>query len=160
MWMDNEMLVRVRRASKRPSSSPARLAQWNVLNLILKRSMVSLLIFFFFHLLPQWTRACFSRNHIIVAKLSPHPYLSQPSSYSLLKKIGGLARGWVRRVLPGRGRFTDPPSGVHWVSWAWMSIRMYMWLGVDSGASWCGLLDFLLEAIILGFGVCCHAVLL
>lgn len=160
MWMDNEMLVGVRRASKRPSSSPARLAQWNVFESYLEKKHGLFTDFFFFHLLSLWTRTCFSRNHIIVAKLSPHPYLSQPSSYSPLKKIGGLARGWVRRVLPGRGRFTNPPSGVHWVSWAWMSIKMYTWLGLDSGASWCGLLDFQLEAIILGFGVCCYAVLL
>ena len=47
-WMDNEMRVREgQRASRRPSGSPAKLAQWNVLNLILKRRMISLLIFFF-----------------------------------------------------------------------------------------------------------------
>lgn len=55
-------------------------------------------------------RTWFSRDHIEDAVLSRHPHLFLPSPYSLLKKMGGLPRGWVRRVLPDRGHFMNTPS--------------------------------------------------
>lgn len=94
-WMDNEMRVREgQRASRRPSGSPAKLAQWNVLNLILKRRMISLLIFFFFNsfTLSMNEGLLFYKSHHGFKALTPPPLL-QPSPHSLLKKNGSLAKG-------------------------------------------------------------------
>lgn len=94
-WMDNERRVREgHRVSRRPSGSPANLAQWNVSNLILKRSVISLLIFFFILLLSWWMRACFSRSHIMDAKLSPHPPYCSPVLAACWRRMNGsLAKG-------------------------------------------------------------------
>ena len=162
MWMDNEMHVREgHRASRRPSGSPAKLAQWNVLNLILKRSMISLLIFFFLILLlSQWMRACFSRSHIMGAKLSPQSPFCSPVHAACWRRMEAWPRGWVGT--PARSwplyEPCQPWGGLNCVSLSISQDLHMAWS--DFEVNCCGLLDLPFEAIILGFGVCSYLVIL
>lgn len=160
-WLDNEMHVREgQRASRRPSGSPSKLAQRNVLNLILKRSMISLLIFFFLILLlSRWMRACFSRSHIMDSKLSPHPPYCSPVHTACWRRMEAWPKGWMG---PARSwplyEHSQPWGGLSCVS---LSINQDLHMAwSDFEVNYCGLLDLPFEAIILGFGVCSYLVLL
>lgn len=97
-WVDNERRVREgHRVSRRPSGSPANLAQWNVSNLILKRSVISLLIFFFpfFYSLDEWGPA-FLEVTSWMQSSHPTPLIAAQSSQPVEEEwMEAWPKGWV-----------------------------------------------------------------